>query len=504
TCGANQTCSNGSCSQLNNLSVSCYATPNPVNANQQVSFIATATGGTSAYTYSWSGACSGYSQNCYNLFNQSGTQTATVNITSGNQTSSAVCSVSVNQNNNCTQNYQQRCVGNAVYWYDSCGAQGNFIQTCSYNQTCSNGSCSTNSCTNHYSQRCSNNNLYWFDSCGNQQEILQYCANGCQNNVCTTQQNITVQTNSATNILNNQATLNGYVYNISSGNTNYVWFQWGTSSSYGYETQHQTQNYAGAFNQNIANLSSGTVYHFRAVAQSNNGGVVYGSDMTFTAGSANITGNLTSVTKTARNLSSGNLNWSSSLSASPSDVLMFMITIKAIENQNINNVTVKDIFPANLIYKNQLIVSGSNNYAGDIPSGINFGIIPAGQTVTITYQAQVASSQNFSYGTVTLNNSVSVNSAEPNFNSVSNVAIVVIKTAIIGATNISTGLTNNFLIDSFFLPLIIALMGVWLFRSGIFVFFEKWIDSRKVQHNEYKVQKELKVRITQIKQAEKN
>ena len=501
TCGANQTCSDGICSQQNNLSVSCFATPNPVDSNKQVIFIATPSGGQIVYAYSWSGACSGHSQACYSSFSQLGTQTANITVTSGGQTASANCSVVVNQG--CTSNHQQKCVGNSVYWFDSCGAQESLIQSCSYNQTCSNGSC-TNNCTYHYSQRCINNNLYWFDSCGSQQGISQYCSDGCQNDACIIQQNISVQTNSVTNNYNNQATLNGYVYGINSNSTNYVWFQWGTSTLYGYETLHQTQSYSGTFNQNIANLSPGATYHFRAVAQNIYGSIVYGSDMTFTTGSTNQTGSLISVNKTAKNISSGNSNWSSSISASPADVLMFMITIQATGNQNINNVTIRDVFPANLIYKNQLVVSGSNNYTGDINSLMSLGTISAGQIITITYQAQIASSQYFSYGTTTLNNSVSINSSESNSNSTSNVAIVVKKTAILGATSISTGLTNNFLIDSFFLPLMIAIIGVWLFKSGAFGFFEKWIDIRKVQHAEYKTQKELKTKIIQIKEADRS
>ncbi|TSC93847.1 MAG: hypothetical protein CEN87_747, partial [Parcubacteria group bacterium Licking1014_1] len=371
--------------------------------------------------------------------------------------------------------------------------------TCSSGQTCSNGACS-NSCAYHYSQRCANNNLYWFDSCGNQQDIAQYCANGCQNNICATQQNISIQTNSATNTFNNQATLNGYLYRVASSGVTYVWFQWGTSLSYGYETPRQAQNYSGSFSQNIANLSPGVAYHFRAAAQNDYENIVYGSDMIFTTGS---TGNLISVNKTARNLSSGNLNWSNSIYASPSDVLMFMITIQAIGNQNAQNITVKDAFPANLIYKNQLVVSGASNYSGDIVSGINLGTISAGQTVTITYQAQVASPQNFNYGTTTLNNGVSITGSQLNYNPTSNVSIMVARSAVYGASSVATGLTDNFLADLFFLPLLVALIGIWLFKSGIFG-LEKWVDGLKAKNRDYKAQKELKLKIAQIKQSEGN
>ncbi|MEK9178032.1 MAG: hypothetical protein AAB777_02860 [Patescibacteria group bacterium] len=155
-----------------------------------------------------------------------------------------------------------------------------------------------------------------------------------------------------------------------------------------------------------------------------------------------------------------------------------MITLQAQGNQSANNVFVRDILPYGLTYRNNLIVAGLNNYNGDITSGINIGTISAGQTVTITYQAQVASAANFSYGTSTLSSNVSA-TASGNTSNVSNATVAVTRTAVYGATSISTGLTNNFLADSFFLPLMLALLGVWLFRSGIFGGIENGLIEKK-------------------------
>ncbi|OGZ75682.1 MAG: hypothetical protein A3G45_03355 [Candidatus Staskawiczbacteria bacterium RIFCSPLOWO2_12_FULL_37_15] len=400
-CSSDQVCSNGSCSVQNNLVASCYATPSPANSNQNVSFIATATGGNGIYTYSWSGACSGAGQVCANTFSQSGTQTATVNVTSDSQTTSAVCSVNINQS--CAQQASQRCVGNNVYWYDSCGNQGNLIQTCGYNQNCQNGNCQNNqnNCSYHSYQRCVGNYLYWYDSCGIQQDY-QYCQNGCSNGYC------------------------------------------------------QTVN-----NYNYTNLT---------------------------------------VNVTAKNLTTG-LGWYSSIAANPSDMLMFMITLVAQGNQGVNNVFVRDILPYGLVYKNNLVVSGSNGYGGDVTSGINIGTISAGQTVTITYQAQVGPASNFIYGTSILTDNASVTSSGNNPN-VSNAIVSVNRTAVYGATSVSTGLTNNFLVDSFFLPLMIALLGLWLFRSGLFG-FEKWADKKKISAIRYKAKKQLKAKIAEIQKKEK-
>jgi len=441
--------------------------------------------------------------------------TASQTCTSGSCTNiNIVCS----NNSNCGTNRftgSPFCQGNNVYKnyitytcnnpgtansYCSNSTSAQLKNTCTGNQTCTNGSCSQ-SCSYHSYQQCLGNNLYWYDSCGNQQDLIQYCPNGCSTNSCSQQNYVSVQTNSATNIYSNQATLNGYLYNYNNyNNSAYVWFQWGTSTSYGYETQHQAMSYNGAFSQNITNVYSGTTYHFRAVAQPYNGNTVYGQDITFTAGGA---GGMLTINKTVRNMTSGNSSWSSTAYANPSDTLMFMITIQATGNQNVNNVFARDTFPTNLIYRNQLVVSGSSNYSGDITFGISIGTISAGQTITITYQAQLASAQNFSYGTTTLNNNVSLTSSDSGYNPTSNAVIYVNRTAVYGASTISTGLTNNFLVDSFILPLIIALLGLWMFKAGMFVRVEKWIDNQKRNSRGYKASKELNSRIAKIRKAER-
>jgi hypothetical protein len=171
----------------------------------------------------------------------------------------------------------------------------------------------------------------------------------------------------ATNVYNNQATFNGYLNTVNNNNnynsgtcTTNVWFQWGTSIGYGYETNHLQQGNVGAFTQNIANVYAGNTYHYRAVAQDCTGNIVYGQDQVF-------------------------------------------------------------------------------------------------------YPTQV-----------------------------------------LGASTISTGLTNNFWMDSFILPLILALIGIWMLRAGMFFGLEKWFDKRKQNHKNFKSEKELQQRILTIKRNEQN
>ena len=158
-------------------------------------------------------------------------------------------------------------------------------------------------------------------------------------------------------------------------------------------------------------------------------------------------------------------------------------------------------FPANLFKKKGDPVEGKAN-SGNVVSGLNLGTISAGQTRTVTFQAQVAPAQNFAAGTTTLNNPVTITSTDPGFSpSAANASIVVVKQGLSGAAAVSTGLTNNFLVDSFFLPLLIGLLGLWLFKSGMFGLTD-WFDSKKSSHKEYIARKQLQSKISQIRQKE--
>ena len=115
---------------------------------------------------------------------------------------------------------------------------------------------------------------------------------------------------------------------------------------------------------------------------------------------------------------------------------------------------------------------------------------------------QVAPIQNFVYGTTTLTNSVYVTSSQSGYSPASNASVVVTKAGVLGASTISTGLTNNFWMDSFLLPLLITLICIGLWRSGFFFGIEKWVDNKKKIRRGYIAEKELSDRIASIKKIE--
>lgn len=101
-----------------------------------------------------------------------------------------------------------------------------------------------------------------------------------------------VTTNSASNISQNSATLNGYVLPNSS-NTN-VWFEWGITQSLGNSTNSINYGTNGtSFMTTLYNLNSNTTYYYRAVAQ-NSAGTVYGNILSLTTSSQTYVNNNTS------------------------------------------------------------------------------------------------------------------------------------------------------------------------------------------------------------------
>jgi hypothetical protein len=59
------------------------------------------------------------------------------------------------------------------------------------------------------------------------------------------------------------------------------------------------------------------------------------------------------------------------------------------------------------------------------------------------------------------------------------------------ATVISTGLTNNPLFDSFFIPLVLALIGLWMYKQGMFTNVTRWLDKTKANATNAKLERKI-------------
>ncbi len=82
------------------LAGSCSANPTSVNIGSSINWTATASGGSGSYTYSWTGTdnLSGSGSSVSQAYQNAGTKSGTVTITSGTQSVTRSCSAVVNQN----------------------------------------------------------------------------------------------------------------------------------------------------------------------------------------------------------------------------------------------------------------------------------------------------------------------------------------------------------------------------------------------------------------------
>ncbi len=268
-----------------------------------------------------------------------------------------------------------------------------------------------------------------------------------------------------------------------------VWFEYGKTTNYGNKTQEKSLYSPKLYCIDVSGLDSCTTYQYRAVAR-NSAGASYGNNESFTTTCGDLT-----LDVFARNLSD-NTTFSKQALADPSEIVSFLIKVKA-GSSGAKNVNVKDIIPQKMSYQaNSLKINGTLS-SGDIFSSLNLGDLAGNEEKKITFNAQVAGSESFGFGESNLNDSASV-SGEGLSSISDNARVIVAKKAVLGATTVSTGLTNNIFFDSFFIPLIIALGIVWLLKTNI-IDFEQWLDKKKKGYRQYKTNKLLQLKIRKIK-----
>jgi len=91
---------------------------------------------------------------------------------------------------------------------------------------------------------------------------------------------VKVSTSGATSITAQSATLNGYLTAMGMSSYAYVWFEYGTDTTFGNSTPHQSMSMPGSFSNSVVKLQPGLTYYYRSAAFSN-GYNVYGQYSTF-------------------------------------------------------------------------------------------------------------------------------------------------------------------------------------------------------------------------------
>jgi uncharacterized repeat protein (TIGR01451 family) len=113
-----------------------------------------------------------------------------------------------------------------------------------------------------------------------------------------------------------------------------------------------------------------------------------------------------SIDKTVKNVTTGG-GYADSVNAEPSQRVEFKLVVTNTGNSNVTSVLIRDILPSNLSYvSNTIRVDGAGQTLGTffLSGGKSLGTVVPGQTVTVTFQADVAGQNQFPVGTTTLVN----------------------------------------------------------------------------------------------------
>ncbi|MDO8663468.1 MAG: hypothetical protein Q7K28_01340 [Candidatus Wildermuthbacteria bacterium] len=228
----------------------------------------------------------------------------------------------------------------------------------------------------------------------------------------------------------------------------------------------------------------------------------------------------------ARNITQGQTGWQKIISALPSDKIEFKIKVTATSTADTLNILLKDILPDGISYLGNLKIDGSSSKENVI-SSLNIGDLTRGNSRIITFEGKIFSLNNFTQGTTGLINTIQ---ARANYmpEISDTVAVNVIKppaaftlavdagtstgmasseaagttTNLVGqAAKVSTGIAGD-IFKSLLPPLMLAAILVLAFRSKI-LYFNEWLDKRRVKIRNYQTKRTLKSKIHRIKNSER-
>lgn len=275
---------------------------------------------------------------------------------------------------NGTPSLLQQCNGQCVdgLWYTGC---------VSSSKSGNNSNNNNSGYIIHSYQRCSGNSVVWFDSNGNQQDTVQSCSvtQMCQNNACVANPNATNYNDTTYTYpsYNTNNTYNTYILHSSKGcyNNSIYWYDSSGNESGVYQNCSTT----GQMCQNAVCIAN-TVRH-----------------AAYTPPPAPVTQKPVAV-KASKNLiislfgqkDSTSSDWKKSIVTTKDGKVNFLVTVKNISKNNIDNVLVKVDLTSNLTHANDLLVddvtSGEN-----ITTGVHLDSIAANTSRIILFSATTVS-----------------------------------------------------------------------------------------------------------------
>jgi hypothetical protein len=208
-------------------------------------------------------------------------------------------------------------------------------------------------------------------------------------------QTLAVYTGAPTNVTQTSARLNG-ILTQSGGYNTQVYFQWGTSSAYGFTTSAQS---AGASTVSVpffdtpTNLSANTTYYYRAVA-TNSSGTVYGNMESFSTPSVNVYVPPTVVTVvqgvgSGSDLVSLEVNSNQPINACVGNMVTYLVHYKNISGHELDNAVLQVLLPQDVEF--QSTTPGIYN-ASDHTITFSIGTLTKDQEGTMTVTGVVSRS----------------------------------------------------------------------------------------------------------------